>query len=694
MPVSLLAPLFALGAAAIVIPLLVHLVHKERKDALAFPSLMFLRRTPYPFSARQRIRDWVLFVLRSALIVLAALAFARPVIARRQAAAAAAAGGQEIVVLLDRSFSMRYSNRWQRARAEVRRVIDGVGNGDRATIIPFDRRASAVNEATSDRAMLRSALDSIGPSDEGTRLAPAVALAQRVLSSSDLPHRTLVVVSDFQRTSWDLTDDVQLPPGTEIRPIDVSGEVRDRAVRSVEIRRTPGGDASRVLVSGRVVNVGRAQRGIGVRLEVGGREADRKSLDLPEDGGATITFANVAVPNRPVAAKIVIDGDELTGDDVFHFLLTRAPTIPVLLVEHRDALPDRGVFVSRALEIGDQPAFDVLARRSDRVAPADLAGRRLVILADAGIPIGVGAQRLERFVSEGGGLINALGERTSARTWPATAKALIPGTIAEPADRLGERGAVLGFVDRRHQALAVFSGSRSGDLSAARFFRYRPIDTTEGVLARFDDGSAALTEHRLGTGRILTWASTFDGYWNDLPRQPVFLPFLHQLSRYAAAYREQKRAYAVGEAVQPADLVPHDRQNAANVPTRWTVLSPSGKRISVGGGDGSQALELREAGIHEVRPSGVPNAEPMLVAANVDPVELDFATFDVSRLTNALQPPGSVATRAVAADPQATLAEREQKQSMWWYVLAVAAIILFTEGLLARRTSAQRLLTQ
>jgi len=694
MPMSLLAPLFALGALAVVIPLLVHLVHRERKDALAFPSLMFLRRTPYPFSARQRIRDWLLFLLRSALIVLAALAFARPVVARRQAALAAGTGGQEIVVLLDRSFSMRYSDRWQRARSEVQRVVDGVGNSDRATLIPFDRRASAVNEATNDRAMLRAALDSLKPSDEGTRLAPPVALAQRILSSSDLPRRTLVVVSDFQRTSWDLTDDVQLPPGTEIRTIDVSGEVRDRAVRSVEIRRTPGGDASRVLVSARIVNVGRAQRGIGVRLEVGDREVERKSLDLPEDGGATVTFANVAVPNRAVAARIVIDGDELAGDDIFHFLLTRAPTIPVLLVEHRDALPERGVFVSRALEIGDQPAFDVLARRSDRVAPADLAGRRLVILADAGIPMGVGAQRLERFVREGGGMINVLGERTSARTWPATAKALIPGAISEPADRLGERGAVLGFVDRRHQALALFSGTRSGDLSAARFFRYRPIDTTDGVLARFDDGTAALTEHRLGEGRILTWASTFDGYWNDLPRQAVFLPFLHQLSRYAASYREQKRAYAVGEAVQPGDLVLFDRPGAANVPTRWTVLSPSGKRIAVGGEDGAPSLELREAGVHEVRPSGMPNAEPLLVAANVDPAELDFATFDVSRLTNVLQPPGSVAAPAAAADPQATLAEREQKQSMWWYVLAAAAIILFTEGLLARRTSAQRLLTQ
>ena len=68
----------------------------------------------------------------------------------------------------------------------------------------------------------------------------------------------------------------------------------------------------------------------------------------------------------------------------------------------------------------------------------------------------------------------------------------MPGRIAAPTDRLGERGAVLGVIDRGHQALSVFSGARSGDLSAARFFRYRPIEASEGVLAKFDDGAAAL----------------------------------------------------------------------------------------------------------------------------------------------------------------------------------------------------------
>ena len=686
-PLALLAPIFAAAIAAVVVPLLVHLVHKEKKVAVAFPSLMFIRKTPYPFSARQRIRDVLLFLARCLIITLAAFAFTRPVFAPRDSAAVDTRRGTEVVVLLDRSFSMRYANRWTTARSAVQQTIDGLSAGDRLTLIPFDRRAAAVNEPSGDKAQLRAALDSLKPGDEGTRLAPAITLASRVLGASDLPQLRLMVVSDFQRTSWDLTDEITIPPKTVVQPVDVSGTVRDRSIRSVDVRGDVAGDAARVSVTARVVRLGAAERGIAARLEIAGREVAKATVDLPRDGGATVSFPAIPVPSRAVRARVVIDGDELAGDDEFHFLLERPKTLPVLLVDHRDALPERGVFLSRALEIGDSPSFVVLVRRSDRVNASDLAGRKVVVLADAGLPAGLGSGRLDGFVRNGGGLFNVLGERTSEREWPAASRALVPGQIASPSDRLGERGAVLGFVDRGHQALSVFSGARSGDLSAARFFRYRAIDTTDGVLARFDDGSAALTEHHLGRGRVLTWASSFDGYWNDLPRQPVFLPFVHQLLRYAAGYRDQKRSYAVGESIRPDDIGEGDR---ASMVERWGIIAPSGKRFAVGGANSSPTLELREAGIYEVRPSGTPSAEPRLIAANIAPDELDFATFDVLRLTNALSP--SVAGAATpGADPLMLLQDREQRQSLWWYILAVAAIILLCEGILARRASANRL---
>ena len=200
---SFLTPLFAIGLAAVAIPILVHLVHKERKETTPFPSLMFLRRTPYQHSRRQRIRDWLLFLLRAAAFALAVLAFSRPVLDRAAAASdASVTGSRELVILLDRSFSMRLGDRWARAQATAREALDALGTGDRATVVLFDDGARAVGEAGGSRAIVRAAIDTATPGGAATRYAPALTVARRIIAASSLPNREVVVVSDFQRSGW------------------------------------------------------------------------------------------------------------------------------------------------------------------------------------------------------------------------------------------------------------------------------------------------------------------------------------------------------------------------------------------------------------------------------------------------------------------------------------------------------------
>ena len=71
---AFLAPLFLLGLAALAVPVLVHLIQRERKTPIEFPSLMFVRRIPYQSVQRRRITNWPLFLLRCAAIILGLLA--------------------------------------------------------------------------------------------------------------------------------------------------------------------------------------------------------------------------------------------------------------------------------------------------------------------------------------------------------------------------------------------------------------------------------------------------------------------------------------------------------------------------------------------------------------------------------------------------------------------------------------------
>ena len=90
---SFLAPLFFLGLGAIAAPILVHLVQRERKHVIAFPSLMFVRRIPYQSVRRRRIRHWFLLLMRAAALALIVAAFARPFFRQSETTLAAAAGG-------------------------------------------------------------------------------------------------------------------------------------------------------------------------------------------------------------------------------------------------------------------------------------------------------------------------------------------------------------------------------------------------------------------------------------------------------------------------------------------------------------------------------------------------------------------------------------------------------------------------
>jgi hypothetical protein len=75
---SFLTPLFLFAGAAISIPIFVHLIQRERKRVIQFPSLMFVQRIPYQSVRRRRIRHWALLVMRCAAILMIVAAFARP----------------------------------------------------------------------------------------------------------------------------------------------------------------------------------------------------------------------------------------------------------------------------------------------------------------------------------------------------------------------------------------------------------------------------------------------------------------------------------------------------------------------------------------------------------------------------------------------------------------------------------------
>ena len=154
---TFLAPLFLVGLAGLAIPVILHLIQKERKNVVQFPSLMFLRRIPYQSVQRRRIRHSFLLFMRLAALALIVLAFARPFL-RRTEIAASASGAREIVVLLDRSYSMGYGGKWPQALAAAQSAINGLTASDRASVVFFTSNTEVALRSAADKGRRQAAV--------------------------------------------------------------------------------------------------------------------------------------------------------------------------------------------------------------------------------------------------------------------------------------------------------------------------------------------------------------------------------------------------------------------------------------------------------------------------------------------------------------------------------------------------------
>jgi hypothetical protein len=688
---NFLAPAFLAGLAAIAVPVLIHLINRERKVVVEFPSLMFLQRIPYRSVRRQKIRHLLLLILRCLALALLVAAFARPFFQRKQAAIGSS-GAREVVILLDRSSSMGYANRWQRARDEAKKVVSSLGASDRATLVLFANSAAVASEPMATPSSLNAAINASKLSAEATRYAPALKLASQIISASSMPQREVVLISDYQKIGWVNHNEVTFPQGTKITPIDLGGGTpSDVAVSSVTTDRDSTGDRDKVNVAARLINTGKKPVTVNATLAVGGRNAQTKTATIQPSAAQQVAFTSVVVPGTATKGTVRITPDSMAQNDVMNFTMAPDEAVSVLIVGPTEPRENDVLFLSRAFAIGDRPSFRVTDRRAAELTSRDFDGRALVVLDEVPPPGGEMGKRLRALIDGGGGLIIVPGGN-HVETWPAEWRAVLPATVGPVVDRTADAGGTLSSLDYAHPIFELFNAPRSGDFSTARFYRYRALTPVAGatVGAKFDDGSPAIVEHTVGSGKVVLWASSVDAYWTNLPLQPVFLPFVHQLGKYVGRYADARPSFVAGDVL---DVSRHGELTApflggrtADTLTELVLEAPSGAKERVTATGANHLVTLSEQGFYELRGRDTPVGSGRPIAVNVDPAESDLSHVDPQDVVVAVT--AIDAQRAPGSDFNVgTPQEQERRQKVWWYLLTAAVLLMVGETLLSNRLS-------
>lgn len=677
---AFLAPLFFVGAVALAIPVLVHLAEKQRSNVVEFPSLMFLHKIPFRSVQKRRVRHWILLLMRALALLLLIAAFTRPFFEDGVVAGGSIIGPREVVILVDRSYSMGFGTRWDRARTAASEAVSGLRAGDRGSLVFFDRGAHAAVRSSSDPSRLAVALDSTAVSDQITRYGPGLKVAQSILDESDFPNREVVIVSDFQRNGWTGDEGVAFPTGTVVTTVPITDEATpNRSVAGVQLSRTMLAGRERIRVSVRLTREGGEEaEEVPVVLRLDGREIETRSVELGATGSVMVNFEPFTLTSAFTRGSVHLPPDALPKDDQAHFVLSPGRALSVLILEGGGARDEASLYLRRALEIGEASAFQVSVRSSTSFTETDLQRHAVVVLNDTRFPSGASGARLRSFVEGGGGLLVVLGERSA---WRPEADDLLPGRFEAPRDGDRRGASRLGFLEYDHPIFELFSGARSGDFTRARFFRTRPLipGPDDAVIARFDDGMPALVERRIGDGVVLLWGSTLDSFWNDLAVQPVFLPFVHALADHLAGQPDPAPWFDAGQVLDLADpdvlasvgpaegLIPLTEDQVA--------LAPGGGNVPLPATQGPRFLTLAEQGFYGIREPGSDDERPFSVAVNVDVSESELAPMDPDELAAAVMARDGLTTGG-GLPGEVRPEDLERRQSLWRYLL-MAALLLF-----------------
>ena len=346
-----------------------------------------------------------------------------------------------------------------------------------------------------------------------------------------------------------------------------------------------------------------------VRLEIDGRSLETQRVSVSPGAPASVTFQPFTLARPFTRGTVRVGDDPLKQDDAFHFVVSPAQRLPVLLVVEPGRASEASLFLTRALSIGTTPTFQVDTRQAESVASADLERARVVILNDIGrAELRDGAHPLRgagRWPVRRPRRARHLGHR---RERSATG-------IAGQRRRLATgRGGSLAELDYSHPVLEVFKAPRSGNLSTARFFRYRggqkpePAGDKEGehrpnnrVIARFDDGTIAIAERKIGSA-----SHDLVVHARQLLERPRLKPvYLRSSTKSFGIWRRTRAGELVHHRTsrRPGHLLRASGLGCRAAPAPM-VLTPSGQRIEQSGRPRRFSSAVRLLRCAGARPAG------------------------------------------------------------------------------------------
>ncbi|MDX1619004.1 MAG: BatA domain-containing protein [Balneolaceae bacterium] len=706
---NFLNPFFLLGALAVAIPVVIHLINLRRPKKMRFSTLTFFEELKKSTIRRIRIKQYLLLALRVAAVLMLAIALARPLLTPSVGGNASSDEPRVVAVLIDNSPSMSRIGAGgpflEQAKQIARRIVEGAGSSDRFVVTTTNNTGSGMQLANAARSI--DQIDEIELSNTGNRILPAVRLIKNQLQNSTMNQAMVYLITDGQKSQLDDLEALEGEPSDDAKQIGIqilrvgSTSQPNLAVSDIELQSKMLSRGNPVTVQAEVKNYGTAGAANQfVSLEVGDRMVGQYEINLDPGASRELVFEIVPETAGDISGKVVIEGDEISFDNERYFVIGIPGRRSVLLVNEESS--DGSQFISYL-----QPALEA-ARRSntqiefERVRPEEVDQSNWlqhdVIILDGlnEIPEYWFAD-LQRYVQNGKGVLFFPSEQGDIRNYNRFLDQFNAGAFTgiqgeygtfKPVAQLGrlvEGHPIMDEMFVRNENENEERGEIQVDLPELFFYyRFEPASSTGSftiLSSSIDD--EILQEQRFGEGQILVSTLGTDPGWSNFPVNTLFAPLFYRAVLYASSSEQgglkehtldEERFTWTGE-IDSRSLELH----LGDVTYRPEVQTvPDGVRVSYAGREW-------EPGILRIRSE----QEERLVAVNQHISESDFQTLGEEELENILDNSLTVtgmldANELSEQDLIAQVRTASVGREVWNWFIWTALLLLVAETLISK----------
>ena len=561
---------------AAALPWLIHRWQRRQHQTTRWAAVELLLSAMQQRARRVQMQQWLLLAVRTAILVLVALAAAEPAL-RQWAVGAGGRAQVHRILVIDQSYSMgcqeAEATRWERAQAEAKQWIAN-SDGDALTVIGWARQAeNLLGPPTFDTSIALSAIDELSLSDSNCDLSVALraikaAIDRAKIEVPQIANHQVVFCTDLGRRTWGFDDRQHdllesISKLASITVVNVAEGPRENvAITDLQIEPAITLQQRETSIQAKITCFGNSpSSSLSVDLLIEGRTMDRQSVEIGGNTEVTVQFKHRFIGEGAQTVRVVLSDHEdcLPCDDQRWLIADVRPRLRVACIAGQPGAVDDLV---RALSPGaaampsdgfiDAEVFSV-----SQLGELKLQDFAAVVLGSVADLSSREAASLSEYVRQGGSLAVFLSSESALRLWGGLQQSL-PVTF-EGVQSAGEYH--FDPLEYQHPVVAPFRGQAQAGLLGVTISQYVRLAIREDrpsaeIVLNFDTGDPALVVDRFGLGRIAVSAlpgslrarDAAGAPWSSFALSPSFLPVVRELVEHLVGDRwHQQRNLLVGE---------------------------------------------------------------------------------------------------------------------------------------------------